>query len=154
MALEHAHFQFSQRATARQHTSHEPCECVHPLANTRNYDDIVNRVHSIHARKATQCHPVLCTHFLFFCSFFPRVCSYQTTAPSAAAAARNYFNKRKISLLFNVNNKIRGSDCWFALVGTKHMTKPTKWHTLDKRGDDGTSFVIGLHSTITTNLIR
>lgn len=52
MALEHAHFQFSRmnqptdraseraseqtdRPTARQHTSHEPCECVHPLANTK-----------------------------------------------------------------------------------------------------------------------
>lgn len=47
---QHAHFQFSQKAertTARQHTSHEPCECVHPLANTRNIMTITSTVHTI-----------------------------------------------------------------------------------------------------------
>lgn len=146
MALEHAHFQFSQRATARQHTSHEPCECVHPLANTQNYDDIVNSTPtSIHT--ASQCHPVFWTNFIFISIFlflsvhshtvhFP-MHSYQIQQQKQQAASsseqrkiqqpKNYFNKRKISLLFNVNNKIRGSNCVFALVGT-HRNPPNGTH--------------------------
>lgn len=119
MALEHAHFQFSRinrdrpsqskRATARQHTSHEPCESVHPLANTKimtieRQQDCGTLAHTA-SRSGIVVHRRSYVFYFILLSaqFFPRM---QQQQHSSSSSRQKLFQRKENPLLFNVNNKI------------------------------------------------
>lgn len=140
MAGEHAHFQFSQKCprmysatndSQTTYTSHEPCECVHPLANrvklwrwsdnntestphTPRVSGIVLRLYQPMVRLLLRLSFFSRFHLVLF-SIFPRIRSYTETTTTTATTIRhsqqpkNYFNKRKIRCCCLMwNNKILG----------------------------------------------